>query len=66
LRVTIVALMPDYLPAINLICKFQGYNEKAYPDVETGGSPYSIGYGTQTVLQCVRGNYALKRKQWNI
>jgi GH24 family phage-related lysozyme (muramidase) len=39
--------MSEYLPAINLICKFQGYNEKAYPDLETGGSPYSIGYGTQ-------------------
>jgi len=39
--------MLDLSPAVEIICKYQGFNERAYPDPETGGVPYSIGYGTQ-------------------
>jgi lysozyme len=39
--------MKNFAPAVNIICKYQGFNEKAYPDPETGGAPYSLGYGTQ-------------------
>lgn len=39
--------MKNFAPAIEIICRYQGFNEKAYPDPETGGAPYSIGYGTQ-------------------
>ena len=39
--------MADYTKAINLICKYEGYNEKAYPDPCTGEYPYTFGYGTQ-------------------
>ena len=39
--------MTDYTDSINLICKYSGFNEKAYPDPFTGGEPYTIGYGTQ-------------------
>jgi lysozyme len=39
--------MKTFASAVELICKYQGFNEKAYPDPETGESPYSIGYGTQ-------------------
>ena len=39
--------MKTFNPAVEIICKYQGFNERAYPDPETGGAPYSIGYGTQ-------------------
>lgn len=39
--------MSDFFGAIELIRKYEGYNEKAYPDPFTGGEPYTIGYGTQ-------------------
>lgn len=39
--------MSDFSSAINLICKYEGFNEKAYPDPVTGAEPYTIGYGTQ-------------------
>ncbi len=39
--------MTDHTSAINLICKHEGFNEKAYADPSTGGEPYTIGYGTQ-------------------
>jgi lysozyme len=39
--------MSDFSHAINLICKHEGFNEKAYADPSTGGEPYTIGYGTQ-------------------
>lgn len=39
--------MFEYTRAAELIKRYQGFNEKAYPDPETGDSPYSIGYGTQ-------------------
>ncbi len=39
--------MQNFAPAVDIICRYQGFNEKAYPDPETGGAPYSIGYGTQ-------------------
>ena len=39
--------MKTFNPAVEIICKYQGFNDRAYPDPETGGAPYSIGYGTQ-------------------
>jgi lysozyme len=39
--------MADFVHAINLICKYEGFNEKAYADPSTGAEPYTIGYGTQ-------------------
>jgi len=39
--------MKRFSQAIDIICKYQGFNEKAYPDLSTGGQPYSIGFGTQ-------------------
>ena len=39
--------MKNFAPAVDIICRYQGFNEKAYADPETGRAPYSIGYGTQ-------------------
>jgi len=39
--------MSDITRAINLIRKYEGFNEKAYPDPCTGVEPYTFGYGTQ-------------------
>ena len=39
--------MSDFSLAINLIRKYEGFSEKAYADLATGGKPYTIGYGTQ-------------------
>jgi lysozyme len=39
--------MSDFSHAINLIRKYEGYNERAYPDPVTGAEPYTIGFGTQ-------------------
>ena len=39
--------MSDYRRAVNLIKKYEGYSEKAYPDTVTGSTPYTFGYGTQ-------------------
>lgn len=39
--------MSDLSRAINLIRKYEGFNEKAYADPHTGAEPYTIGFGTQ-------------------
>jgi GH24 family phage-related lysozyme (muramidase) len=39
--------MADFSHAINLIRKYEGFNEKAYADPLTGVEPYTIGFGTQ-------------------
>ena len=39
--------MADFSLAINLIRKYEGFNEKAYPDNYEDKEPYTIGYGTQ-------------------
>lgn len=39
--------MLDFSFAINLIRKYEGFNEKAYADQVTGAEPYTIGFGTQ-------------------
>jgi GH24 family phage-related lysozyme (muramidase) len=36
-----------FVNAIDIICKYEGFNESAYPDQLTGGMPYTLGYGTQ-------------------
>ena len=33
--------------AIDIIRKYEGFNERAYADESTGGAPYTLGYGTQ-------------------
>jgi len=37
----------DYTSAIDIIKRYEGFNEKAYPDPVSGGAPYTFGYGTQ-------------------
>ena len=57
--------MSDFSAAIELIRKYEGYNEKAYPDPGTGGEPYTIGYGTQYYPDgspVRRGHLCTKRK----
>jgi GH24 family phage-related lysozyme (muramidase) len=39
--------MSDLSRAVNLIRKYEGFNEKAYPGPCTGAEPYTIGFGTQ-------------------
>jgi GH24 family phage-related lysozyme (muramidase) len=39
--------MSDLSAAINIIRKYEGFNEKAYADPTTGAEPYTIGYGSQ-------------------
>ena len=39
--------MADFSLAINLIRKYEGFSERAYPDPKSGNIPYTIGYGTQ-------------------
>jgi lysozyme len=39
--------MDNYKQAIDLICRYEGFNELAYPDPQTGVEPYTIGFGTQ-------------------
>ena len=39
--------MADFSHAVNLIRKYEGFNEKAYADPLSGGEPYTIGFGTQ-------------------
>ena len=39
--------MADLSSAINLIRKYEGFSQRAYPDPNSGITPYTIGYGTQ-------------------
>ena len=39
--------MSCFARALNIIKKYEGYNERAYPDTSTGGAPYTFGYGSQ-------------------
>ncbi len=39
--------MPGFSKAIDIICKYEGYKEKAVADTATGKAPYTFGYGTQ-------------------
>ena len=39
--------MADLSSAINLIRKYEGFSQRAYPDPNSGNTPYTIGYGTQ-------------------
>lgn len=39
--------MKSFYPAIDIICRYEGFSEKAYPDHKTGNAPYTIGFGTQ-------------------
>ena len=39
--------MKPFFRAIELIRTYEGFNEKAYPDLKTGLAPYTFGYGTQ-------------------
>ena len=39
--------MFEFPRAISLIKRYEGFNEIAFPDPDTGSFPYTIGYGTQ-------------------
>lgn len=39
--------MSCFVRAINIIKKYEGYSERAYPDPATGEAPYTFGYGSQ-------------------
>ena len=39
--------MSCFARAIDIIKKYEGYSERAYPDPLTGGEPYTLGYGSQ-------------------
>lgn len=39
--------MSCFARALNIIKKYEGYSECAYPDSSTGGAPYTFGHGTQ-------------------
>ena len=39
--------MSDFSLTVNLIRRYEGFSEKAYPDPCSGHKPYTIGYGTQ-------------------
>ena len=39
--------MSSFARAIDIIKKYEGYSECAYPDSSTGGAPYTFGYGSQ-------------------
>ena len=57
--------MSDVSIAINLIRKYEGFNEKAFADLTTGVEPYTIGYGTQFYPDgspVKRGQYCTKEK----
>ncbi len=57
--------MYRYQNAIFIIKTFEGFNEKAYPDLETGKDPYTLGYGTQFYpdgLQVKQGHCCTKEK----
>ena len=57
--------MADFSLAVNLIRKYEGFNEKAYPDHHTNKDPYTIGYGTQFYPDgspVIRGQRCTKEK----
>ena len=57
--------MSDLSHAINLIRKYEGFSEKAFPDPATGAAPYTIGYGTQYYPDgspVKRGQFCTKEK----
>lgn len=39
--------MSSSVRALDIIKKYEGYSERAYPDPATGEAPYTLGYGTQ-------------------
>lgn len=57
--------MKPFVRAINLICCYEGFSEKAYPDPKTGGAPYTIGFGTQFYpdgLPVLRGQCCTRKR----
>lgn len=59
------APMSNLVRAIEIIRKYEGFNEKAYPDPETGTAPYTLGYGTQFYPDgspVKQGHYCTKEK----
>lgn len=57
--------MSDLSHAINLIRKYEGFSEKAFPDPGTGQEPYTLGYGTQFYPDgspVKRGQFCTKEK----
>jgi len=57
--------MSNLVRAIEIIRKYEGFNEKSYPDPETGTAPYTFGYGTQFYPDgspVKQGHYCTKEK----
>lgn len=57
--------MKPFFRAIELICNYEGFSEKAYPDPKTGAAPYTVGYGTQFYpdgTPVLRGHCCTKKK----
>ena len=42
-----ITIMHGFSKAIDIICRYEGYKEKATADPVTGGHPYTFGYGSQ-------------------
>jgi GH24 family phage-related lysozyme (muramidase) len=40
-------VMSTFCAAFELIKKYEGFNERSFPDISSGEAPYSIGFGTQ-------------------
>lgn len=43
----LTSIMQDLSTGIDLIMKYEGFNEKSFPDPSTGTAPYTIGFGSQ-------------------
>ena len=57
--------MPGFSKAIDIICRYEGYKEKAVADPVTGKHPYTFGYGSQFYPDgspVKAGHYVTKQK----
>jgi lysozyme len=57
--------MSNFVWAIDIIKRYEGFHEKAYADPDTGDKPYTIGYGTQFYPDgspVKKGHYCTKEK----
>ena len=43
----LTSIVQDLSTGIELIMKYEGFNEKSFPDPSTGTAPYTIGFGSQ-------------------
>lgn len=45
--IVLTSTVQDLPTGIDLIVKYEGFNEKSFPDPSTGTAPYTIGFGSQ-------------------